>query len=167
MNLFHRVCIRLLAPALLAGCSAPLQMTDRPAAVLPPSVPLPAPVKPDLTAEEAVSVAAERPISGTFAFEVRGAGRRDERLYLNSEVDYRDWKCLTISVPDRIAEQLATKLGGDPAVVLRGKRIRVTGTAARVKIIFVGNEGNPTGAFYYQTHVRVVNLAQIEVPEVP
>lgn len=159
MNSFCRVSIRLLALASLVGCSAPPSTTSRSVSVITPEV-----ARPDITPEEAVSGATERALSGTFVLAVRGTGRRDERLYLNSELDYRDRKCLTISIPDRIAEQLAAQLGGDPAIVLRGKTIRVTGTAAQVKIIFVGSDGNPTGAFYYQTHVRVTNLAQIDLP---
>ena len=39
----------------------------------------------------------------------------------------------------------------------------MVGTAERVRIVWVNGDGVPTGKFYYQTHVRVIDPAQIDV----
>jgi len=117
----------------------------------------------DIPPSAAVISAAEHPITGVFRLQVRGAGRRDGRLYLNSETDYRDQRCLTIAIPDEIAELLAARLGGDPALVLMGKVIRVKGEARRVTIGFFEHDGTPTKEYYFQTHVLIENADQIEV----
>lgn len=144
--LMYRLTFILLACALLASCSSVPQrsVTD----VLP---------------SDAVIAAAEAPLSGTFRLQMRGTGRRDGRLYLNSEQDYRDQRCLTISIPDRVAADLAKALGGDPAVVLMGRTIRVSGVAQRVKILFIGQDGSISDRYYFQTHVLVSDAAQIEL----
>ena len=112
---------------------------------------------------QAVVAAAEQPISGTFRLQVRGSGKRDRRLYLNSEEDYRDQRCLTISIPDQIAAILAFKLGGDPTILLKGKTIRVRGTAERVTVWFINNDGTRSDNYYFQTHVGVSDATQIEL----
>src|SRR5687768_8168558 len=88
----------------------------------------------DIFPAQAVIAAAERPISGTFMMNVKGSGRQDDRLFLNSEADYRDQRCLTIQVPKDVATELQAKLAGAPAVILKGRKIRVSGTAQRVQI---------------------------------
>lgn len=95
--------------------------------------------------------------------EVRGAGRKDGRLYLNSESDYRDQRCLTIAIPDAIADLLCVRMGGDLAEILKGRTIRVTGTAVKTKIVFRTPDGRLTGKYYYQTHVAVTAMDQIAV----
>ena len=117
----------------------------------------------DIAPSAAVIAAADHPISGVFRLQVRGSGRRDGYLYLNSESDYRDQRCLTIAIPDTIATALAIKLGGDPAAVLAGKVIRVKGEARRVKIGMFEHDGTPMKEYYYQTHVRINDAAQIEI----
>lgn len=94
--------------------------------------------------------------------EVRAAGRQYGRLFLNSELDYRDQRNLTIAIPEGIAQGWADYLGGDPASILIGKKIRVTGTAERVTIWFY-SEGIRTGNYYFQTHVRISSVSQIKV----
>src|SRR5436190_5345582 len=92
----------------------------------------------DLTPIQAIVAAAERPegVTGTFLMEVRRADREDDTLYLNSEEDYRDQRCLTIAIPKDVASALERKVEGDPAVALKGKKIRVTGTAKRKTVWF-------------------------------
>ena len=118
----------------------------------------------ELTPFQAILSAAERPeegVTGVFRMEVRGGGRQDDFLYLNSETDYRDQRCLTLALPQSAALALEHKLGGDPVVALKGKTLRVTGTAKRTTIVFRSN--GVAAGYYYQTHVLITDSAQISI----
>jgi hypothetical protein len=101
-------------------------------------------------------------VKGTFALEVRAVGRQDGNIYLNSELDYRDQRNLTVAIFPDAAQQCRQKFGEDADVVLKGKRIKVRGEAIRVKIGFVA-DGALTDKYYYQTHVNVYEANQVEV----
>ena len=147
--------ISLLFVLGLAGCIS--SDSDAPSSAV-------APERDAITPMQAVFAAAENPegIAGTFQIEVRNAGRQNNWLYLNSEEDYRDQRCLTIAIPTDVALLLKRRFGGDPAVLLKGAVIRVTGTATRTKILFLSN-GVPTDRYYYQTHVLLTNPSQLSV----
>jgi len=93
---------------------------------------------------------------------VQATGSRDGFTYLNSELDYRDPRCLTIAIPKAVALKLQAQLGEDPLQALKGKHVVVNGTAKRVTVLFL-KDGKPTGKYYYQTHVTVTNPKQITV----
>jgi hypothetical protein len=116
----------------------------------------------DLTPAQAILAVAERPegVTGTFKMEIRGGGRQNDWLYLNSEADYRDQRCLVIALPNDVALELERRIGGDPAVLLKGKTIRVSGTAMRTTIWFIVN-GQTTDKYYYQTQVRLTDASQL------
>lgn len=116
----------------------------------------------DITPIQAVMAAADHPISGTFLMEVKATGASDGHFYVNSEADYRDQRCLTVEMPDSVADELRIKLGRDLSAGLVGKKIRITGTAEKVRIAFTIN-GVPTDKYYFQTHVIVTRAAQIVV----
>jgi hypothetical protein len=119
----------------------------------------------ELTPQQAVFGAAEHPdegIAGTFKFEVRGGGRQLAWLYINSETDYRDQRCLTVRFPPGLAQAFEEQLKADPVVALQGKTIRVTGVARRTTIWFFSH-GRQTNKYYYQTHIPITNLDQIEI----
>jgi hypothetical protein len=113
---------------------------------------------------EAIMRAAETPagISGVFQMEVRAGGRQNGWLYLNSELDYRDQRNLTIAFPPSVVPALVAKLGGDPIPKLKGRTICIIGTAKRVTIWFVA-DGVRTNSYYYQTHVNVSDVTQVAV----
>jgi len=79
-------------------------------------------------------------------------------IFLNSEPNFRSPQCLTIAIPSVIATKLAEELAGDPAGVLHGKLIRVTGTARRVPI-WTDGEGNT----HFQTHVVMTEASQLNL----
>jgi hypothetical protein len=118
----------------------------------------------DLTPTQAILAAAERPegVTGTFKMEVRSGGRQGDLLYLDSEADYRDQRCLVIALPQDVALDLQRRVAGDPVAVLKGKSIRVSGTAKRTTIWFFSN-GVRTDKYYYQTQVRLTDISQIRV----
>lgn len=91
-------------------------------------------------------------VNGIFEMQVRNIGRQNGILYLNSESDYRDPRCLTIVVPPATADALSQRFGADVDRHLAGKTIAVRGTARRVRIHFYSN-GKMTEKYYYQTHL--------------
>jgi hypothetical protein len=77
------IAVAILLPILAAGCTRPAQL-----------LPL------RLTPEQAVFNAAGSPhgVSGTFEMVGRSTGTDHHGLYLNSELDYRDQRSLTVAV---------------------------------------------------------------------
>ncbi|MBU6248930.1 MAG: hypothetical protein KGN77_14355 [Xanthomonadaceae bacterium] len=116
-----------------------------------------------ITPVQAVILAADaapRGVRATFAMRVRSTGAQGDRIFLNSQPDYRDQRDLTIVIGPRVAEQLQERLGADPRVALKGRDIRVTGWAVRTKIYFFAN-GEMTDKYYYQTHVNLIDAGQL------
>ena len=112
----------------------------------------------------AVQLAAASPddgVTGVFYMTVKATGMTD-RLHLNSEIDYRDQRNLSVAVEPAAAKELADALGAPPQFALKDKRILVIGTAKRAKIVFIA-DGMPTDKYYYQTHVLVTQASQIKV----
>ena len=115
---------------------------------------------------DAILGAATHPegVKGIFTIEVRSTDRKGDWLYLNSEADMRDQRCLTIAIPPAVDSALRQALGGDPADVLRGRLVQATGTAKRVTIWLLAN-GVRTNSYYYQTHIIVEDPSRISFPE--
>lgn len=112
---------------------------------------------------EAIALAAEaapKGVEGVFAITVRAVGSQGGRVYLNSELDYRDPRCLTIALTPSAAAELRETLGPDLRAALIGREIRVRGRAERKTIHFTAG-GIPTGKYYFQTHVDVDDAEQI------
>ena len=115
------------------------------------------------SAEEAVRTVADAGyLQGQFAFIVRGGGRDGQRIFLNSERDYRDAGTLTVVVRGAALDRLTEQLGGPPEQRLIGRTVVVDGVAQRVRIDITGN-GRPTGDFYFQTHVVAERPDQVHV----
>jgi len=115
--------------------------------------------------EEAVLMAANAApegVVGTFSMKVRATGSQNAMSYLNSELDYRDQRNLTVAFNSGVAQQLRERLGSDPLNALNGTDILVRGTAFRVKIVFFCN-GRASDNYYYQTQVNVSDADQIVV----
>lgn len=147
---------KVLVLALMAMTSACQSAANRPKVTL---------VTDAIAPEQAILAAAEAAplgVKGRFAMTVRGAGRQDGNLYLNSQPDYRDQRNLTIAMPDATAARLAAALGGDPETMLIGRQVLVDGTARRVRIFFTTN-GRPTEKYYYQTHVVITDPDALSV----
>lgn len=115
-----------------------------------------------MEAIQSAAAAAPRAVRGRFAMRVEAVGRRDGNIYLNSEDDYRDQRSLTVTIRPSAIGPLADRFGDEADRYLIGKRIVVDGEARRVHIDFT-SDGRPTGKFYYQTHVDVVNADQVSI----
>jgi hypothetical protein len=101
-------------------------------------------------------------VSGVFEMQIKGTGRQGGVIYLNSETDYRDQRCLTLAIHSSVIPDFVQKYGAAPDIYLKNKKVHVSGEARRVKIWFNSN-GKRTNSYYYQTHVFVTNDSQIKV----
>ena len=118
-----------------------------------------------LAPREAIFGAAGEPrtgLSGTFAMTVRTVGRGGA-VYLNSEADYRDQRNLTVRLEPPAAAGLEARLGEPLEEALRGRKIVVVDAIARRTRIDFLIDGQPSGEYYYQTHVRVPDASQLHV----
>jgi len=140
----------LVVGAALAGCSTPASSSGDTQAI--------APTQAILLAADAAPFG----VKGTFVFEVRAVGQQDGNIYLNSELDYRDQRNLTVAIFPDAAQEIRRKFGENADLALMGRRIKVKGEAKRVKIAFVVN-GVPSDKYYYQTQVFVQTADQVEV----
>jgi hypothetical protein len=140
----------LISAAALLGCATPTSNANDAQSI--------APTQAILLAADAAPLG----VKGTFALEVRAVGRQDGNIYLNSELDYRDQRNLTVAIFPDAAQELRQKFGEDADVALKGKHIKVRGEAIRVTIGFVA-DGVLTDKYYYQTHVNVHEANQVEV----
>ena len=108
------------------------------------------------------ATAAPAGVEGIYAMKVEATGTQGNHIYLNSELDYRDQRNLTVAISPSAAEQLAERFGEHPVSALKGQAILVRGSAIRTKIYFFAN-GRMTNKYYYQTHVNVRDADQITV----
>jgi hypothetical protein len=101
-------------------------------------------------------------ITGVFKLKIQAIGSEDQTSYLNSELDYRDQRNLTIVIPSKLKKELINKYKLNLNQIFMGKNILIDGEAMRVKII-ISVQGQKTSKYYYQTHVRVYNIDQIQI----
>lgn len=122
-----------------------------------------APIMPGwITPAEAVIAANEDPqrgISGTFVFTVKNTDIAEDRLYLNSERDYRHQVALNVSMDAAQRDALQKQLGL-PLERLVNRRLLVQGTARRTTIAFT-TDGKPSGKYYFQTQIQVSDPRQV------
>lgn len=154
--MFERV-IWFFAMALLVGCSTPSLQPIRPKQEESIYSPI-----------EAIEGAASKPMGfrGTFEMRVKraeyGQGKSKGFIFLNSEEDYRDRRCLTIRIPPATVRDSLAK-GIDPIKFYQSKLIRIDGIAEQNKIFFFSDSGIQSDNYYYQTHVVALSLNQITV----
>ncbi len=75
-------------------------------------------------------------ISGVFEMPVLAGGKSAKFVYLNSEMDYRDQRNLTISIPMALALEFKDEHGVFPDEYFKFKQIAVRGEAKRNRISF-------------------------------
>lgn len=101
-------------------------------------------------------------VKGTFELPIKSSGIQGGIFYLNTEADYRDRRNITVAIHPKLIGAFTKKFGESPDLFFTGKTIEVTGEAKRVKIFFF-SKGEITEKYYFQTHVRVTSLSQINV----
>lgn len=117
-----------------------------------------------LTPAQAVINAAETPrgVSGVFEMVVRSTGRQGGKLLLNSELDYRDPRNLTIDIAPEVERALEQRLGAPVEGAVTRRAIAVRGTARKVRTIFTV-DGQPSGNYYFQTHLILGSARDLTV----
>jgi metallo-beta-lactamase class B len=116
--------------------------------------------------KQAVMLAADAypsSVPGIFSLRVKATGSENLTYFLNSEIDYRDQRNLTIALSPAVASQIQEQFGKSIKAIFISKQIYVTGSAKRVRINFFDSNGKATGAYYFQTHVIVKNLDQLRI----
>jgi len=101
-------------------------------------------------------------VPGSFALHILSTGHEDGCVFLNSEIDYRDQRNLTIVVAPSTVTALADRYKQPPEQFFLDKNIVVDGAARREKIVFF-SRGMPTDKYYYQTHIVVDDPDQIRL----
>jgi hypothetical protein len=114
-----------------------------------------------IQAIEKAAEASPKGIRGFFELRVKATGKPKNIVFLNSELDYRDPRNISIAISPKVAESFMKKYGETPELFLKNKRIIVYGEVRKVKISFGCNGKRNKNQYYYQTHVRVGSLSQI------
>jgi hypothetical protein len=139
----------LFLTLLLAGCATQVPVQKE---AIPP--------------QQAIVMAADvapQPVYVTVDLQVRGIGTQNGFTYLNSEKDYRDQRNVSLEIPAEVLAQVEAKFGGPLAAFARGKHLLVKGPTRRVTIWFFDDEGRRSDKYYFQTHLRVSDPAQIQI----
>jgi hypothetical protein len=127
------------------------------------SMPKDSVLRSELTAQDAIELsedAAPKMAPGTFSFLIRAVGAQRQYVYLNTELDYRDRRNVSVVLLPEFQEAFLTKYGASAEVTLLNKRVTVSSFAKRMPIFFY-EDGKQTDKYYYQTHIPVKQLDQI------
>ena len=106
--------------------------------------------------------AAPESVDGEYILHIKTADSQGDFVYLNTELDYRDQRSVTVSIHPSVIPQFEAKYGRHLQQFFLNKSISVTGQAKRITIT-LNFQGKSTGKYYYQTHIRVIDIAQIKV----
>jgi len=103
-------------------------------------------------------------VFGVYILNIKATGE-DERgiIYLNTELDYRDPRNVTVALHPKTLATFKSKYGTNLKDFFLGKKILVRGKAIRATIVFSPEGKPPYKSYYYQTHIRVSSANQIEV----
>jgi len=119
-----------------------------------------------MTAMQAIEKAANNPkhgVRGTFGLKVKASGGKRKAIFLNSELDYRDPRSITIAIFPNVVNKFIKLYGKSPDEYFKNKNILVTGVAKKVKIALMCNGKWNKNEYYYQTHIGVGSVEQIKV----
>lgn len=111
---------------------------------------------------ETSEINANKGVKGTFKFKIKAAAIKQNNVYLNTELDYRDRRDITVALHAKTIMKFTELYGSPPEEYFINKNIQVTGEAKRTKIWFYSN-GKRTHKYYFQTHVKVTSVNQIKV----
>lgn len=137
---------------LLAGCSATSKAPNTADASLSDTMEI----------IRSAAAAAPQGVTGDYVLFVKATGSQGPAVYLNTEMDYRDQRSVTIALDPSVVGELTEQYGQAPQDFFLNKSIAVAGEAKRAKIYFY-SRGKRTNKYYFQTHIRVLNAKQIKV----
>ncbi|MFQ6372443.1 hypothetical protein [Shewanella sp. YIC-542] len=101
-------------------------------------------------------------VSGDYVLLFKAAGNKGGYTYLNTELDYRDQRNVTVALTPSMSVALQIRYGLPPAAFFVGKSVRIKGEARQEKIYLFCN-GRVSSKYYYQTHINVSEMSQLEV----
>lgn len=148
-----RLLIGLCLAAGLPACAPPP----------PPDLVINAADAPSVAPRAVVELAAEaegQPVPVAVQFVVAATGADRDVWFLNAFEDYRDPRNVSIAIQPEAQPGFRQRFGEPDRLV--GRRIEVRGLARRETILLT-NQGRPTGAYYFQTHLRVASADQIRL----
>lgn len=100
-------------------------------------------------------------ITGTFEMPVASVELYSTSPRLHSEANHENGKALSVFVSEAAHRQLLQRLGPDYPKTLRGKRIRVTGTAKRFAVASLAvGEANRS---YEMTIIQLPDASKLQV----
>lgn len=102
-------------------------------------------------------------VRGTFYIPIKAAGIHRGITYLNSDLDYRDPKNISIDIAPPLTELFTKTYGSPPVSYFINKKIKVKGKVERIKISMFEEGKRRSTKYYYQTHIKVTSLSQIQV----
>jgi hypothetical protein len=101
-------------------------------------------------------------VKGSFQLSIKATGVNRNIVYLNTELDYRDRRNITIVLHPKLVKAFISKFGTSPEIYFLNKNIEVKGKATQVKI-WLTSDGRRTDKYYYQIHIKVVSIDQLTV----
>lgn len=101
-------------------------------------------------------------VKGEFNFLIKAVGKRRGTVFLNTELDYRDRRAVSIVLSPKVVSELTKQYASTPETYFTNKHITVKGEAKREQIYFY-SKGRITPKYYYQTHIDVTSIDQISV----
>lgn len=111
---------------------------------------------------EKTEAMAPRGLKGEFVLTIKNSGQQSNRVFLNTESDYRDRRNITVTLAPSFQQAFKTAYNEDILGFYKNKTIRVKGEAKRMTIWFFA-AGKRTEKYYFQTHILVNELSQIEI----
>ena len=100
---------------------------------------------------------------GEYILKIKAIGKQGPFIFLNTELDYRDQRAVTIALHPQVISLFEEKCGRSLKEYFVDKSVKVLGEAQRIKINFMSRSGKPSGKYYYQTHIMVSDIGQLEV----
>lgn len=107
--------------------------------------------------------AAPHKVEGEYILKIKAVGKQGPFIFLNTELDYRDQRAVTIALHPQVISLFEEKYGRSLKEYFIDKSVKVLGEAQRIKINFMSRSGKPSGKYYYQTHIMVSDIGQLEV----
>ncbi|WP_286133513.1 hypothetical protein [Colwellia sp. UCD-KL20] len=91
-------------------------------------------------------------IIGTFTLPIKASAIQRRNLYLNTEVDYRDRRNITVAISPKLIPAFTKKYGSSPERYFINKTVSVTGEAKRMKIYFFFNDKKNSKILFSNTY---------------
>jgi hypothetical protein len=111
---------------------------------------------------EQAAISTPKGVKGTFQISIKAASIERKVVYLNTELDHRDRRSITVALHPKVVAEFTNKYGSSPDSYFINKDIEVIGEARQLKIWFYSN-GKRTKKYYFQTHIRIISVNQIKV----